>query len=161
MKRALMMFFVACGGGTDDLDVDVVTTLPPGDATGTAASGDWNVESLTVGCDGSCATEVDGFVFSACDVGTRLDDNASITQTDGRLVIDVDNSDYVSRLEGGLDADGSYDVGGLRTQQGGAITITARSIGTLTGDTMTGTARLFVIGNDLDCLIEVETSGVR
>ena len=160
MKRALLIFLVACGGN-DDLDIDTVTTLPPGDATGTAASGNWNVESLTVGCDGSCSTQIDGFLFSACDVGTRLDDNASLTQTDGRLVIDVDNSDYVSRLEGGLDADGSYDVGGFRTQQGGSITITARSTGTLTGDTMTGTARLLVSGNDLDCLIDVDTSGER
>jgi hypothetical protein len=151
----------ACGGGADDLDPDVVTTLPPGDATGSAATGTYAMESITTGCSGTCAIEVDGFTYSACDIGTRLDELAEVVQADGALTIDIDDSDYVSRLSGGLFADGSFDVGGLRTQQGGQVTITARSAGTLVGAAMTGTARLHVTGMGLDCRIEAEVTGAR
>lgn len=155
----LLCFLVACGG--DDLDPDVVTDLPPGDATGTAASGVYELTSLTTACAGTCATVEDGFTFSACDVGTRLDDRAEITQADGALTVDLDGNDYVSRLAGGLDADGGFDVGGLRTQLGGEVSITARARGTLAGDVLDGVARLRVVGHDLDCEIEVELDGAR
>src|SRR5262245_16394892 len=78
----------ACGGGSGELDPDPVTNLPPGDATGSAATGTYAMQSLTTGCSGRCTTEVDGFTYSACDIGTRLDETADVTQTDGRLVID-------------------------------------------------------------------------
>src|SRR5512134_3137938 len=152
----------ACGGGGGgDLDPDVVTNLPPGDGTGTAATGRYSMESVTTGCDGSCAIEVDGFVYSACDIGARQDEDAEVTQTDGALAIDVEDSDYVSQLDGGIDADGSFEVGGLVTQQGGEITITARSIGVLTGNTMIGTARLWIKGMGLDCDVDVDVEGTR
>ena len=165
MHTRLAPFFLvavaACGGGGGDLDPDVVTELPPGDGTGTAATGTYEMSTVTTDCAGSCRIEVEGFPYSACDIGTRLDETAEVTQTDGLLVVDVDDSNYVSRLEGGIDADGSYEVGGLRTQNGGEVVITARSVGTVTGGTWTGTARLLVKGMGLNCTIEADASGTR
>ena len=151
---------VGCGGD-GDLDPDSVTTIPPGDATGSAATGSYVLESITTSCDGDCVTEVEGFPYSACDVGTRLDAHAEVTQDEGALTIDVDDSDYVSRLEGGIDADGRFEVGGLRTQYGGEVRITARSIGTIGGGTVTSEGRLLVAGMGLDCRIGVDATGTR
>jgi len=158
---AVLVLLAACDGGATDLDADVVTNLPPGDATGSAMTGSYRMESVTTACDGDCNTSFDGAVYSACDVGTRLDDLIDIVQTDGALRIDVDGNDYVSRMEGGVNGDGAYDVGGLRTQLGGQITITARTRGTITAATMTGTARLRVTGRGIDCVIEADVDGAR
>jgi hypothetical protein len=147
---SVCLLVAACSGGSSDLDADVVTSLPPGDATGTAMTGSYRMETITTDCAGTCSTSADGIIYSACDIGTRLENTVMITQTDGALRIDVDDSDYVSRLEGGLDASGAFDVGGLVTQ-----------LGTLAGTTMTGVGRLRVRGRGLDCHIEVDASGTR
>jgi hypothetical protein len=156
-----VLLLAACNDDAGELDVDVVTSLPPGDASGTALSGSYRMESVTTKCSGDCRTTVDDALFSACDVGTRLDDTIAVTQTDGALQIDVDGNDYVSRLEGGIHGDGGYDVGGLRTQLGGQITITARTRGVLATSGMTGTGRLHVGGRGIDCTIEVDVTGAR
>ena len=151
----------ACESGDGDLDPDAVTTIPPGDATGSGATGTYLLETITTSCEGDCTTSLGEIVYSACDIGTRLDSDAEVTQDGGALVIDVDDSDYVSRLEGGLDADGAFEVGGLRTQQGGEVTITARSTGTIAGTTLTGGARLLVTGMGLSCRIGVDVTGAK
>lgn len=163
MNQTILAFVLlaACSSGSDDLDADVVTNLPPGDATGSALSGSYRMEALTTKCSGKCSTTIDSFAYSACDVGTRQDDTVEITQTDGALRIDVEDSDYVSRLAGGVDTTGVFDVGGLRTQLGGDITIIARSHGTIVGTSLTGDARLHVGGRGLDCLIEIEVTGTK
>jgi hypothetical protein len=161
MKHLAVCLLVAACGGSSDLDRDAVTNIPPGDATGTAMTGAYRMETITTDCDGECSTNIGGAIYSACDVGTRLEDTVMVTQTDGALRIDVEDSDYVSRMEGGLDASGAYDVGGVKTQLGGQITITARTQGTITGPALTGIARLRVTGQGLSCRIETEVSGVR
>jgi hypothetical protein len=158
-RHLLCLLLVACDGSSD-LDADVVTSLPPGDATGSAFSGRYDMTSLTRRCDGDCSTLVDGVVYSACDIGTRLEDNITVAQTDGKLTIDVDHSDYVSRLEGGVFADAMFEVGGLRTQLGGSVTITARVSGTFSSK-LAGTARLRVHGQGLDCVIESDVTGEK
>jgi hypothetical protein len=160
IQRALLVVLAACGGGSGDLDPDVVTNLPPGDATGTAFAGSYEMSSVTTDCSGDCRTLVEGITYSACDIGTRLEDNITVTQADGKLVIDVDGNDYVSRLEGGVFADGMFEVGGLRTQQGGSVTITARVTGTFAAK-LTGAARLRVHGQGLDCVIESDVTGEK
>jgi hypothetical protein len=155
-----IIFLVACGGDSGELDPDVVTNLPPGDATGTALGGRYSMSSLTTDCSGDCTTNIDGFVYAACDVGVRLDDTVVVTQADGALKIDVEDNDYVSRLEGGVFASSMFEVGGVRTQYGGSVTIAARVTGTITS-TLSGTARLRVSGQGLDCVIESEVSGEK
>ena len=161
MKSLAVILVLAACGGASDLDADAVTSIPPGTATGSAMTGSYRMESVTTDCSGDCTTSFDGVLYSACDIGTRLEDTVMITQTDGALQIDVDDSDYVSRLEGGVDADGTFEVGGLRTQLGGQVTITARTLGTITGPALTGTARLRVSGNGLGCHIEADVDGAR
>ncbi len=160
-RLVLCLLLGACSSSSGDLDPDVVTSLPPGDATGSALTGSYRMESLTTGCSGQCSTRVDDVVYSACDIGTREDDTVDVTQTNGVLQIDVDSSDYVSRLAGGVDASGTFDIGGLRTQLGGQVQITARATGTFAGETMTGEVRLRVTGHGLDCLIETDLTGTR
>ena len=161
MRHLAVCFLVAACGGSTDLDKDAVTTIPPGDATGTASSGSYRVESITTDCSGECSTSTGDVIYSACDIGTRLEDDMTITQTDGALRIDVEDSDYVSRMEGGLDASGAFEVGGVRTQLGGQVTITARTQGTIAGAALTGVARLRVSGRGLSCVIEADVSGTR
>jgi len=162
LALAAVLVIPACGGGGGgNLDPDTVTNLPPGDATGTAATGVYALDSITTACTGACTTTVDGFEYDACDIGTHQESTADLTQVDGVLTIDVPDSDYVSQLAGGIDADGSYDVGGLRTQQGGQITITARSTGTLVGGHMMGSAQLLVEGMGLSCRIGIDVDGQR
>lgn len=161
LALSLVASAAACGGSGDDLDPDTVTNLPPGDATGSAATGTYVLDTLTTACGGTCAVEVDGFNYSACDVGTRQTATTEIAQDGGALVFDVEDSDYASHLEGGIDVDGSFDVGGLVTQQGGQITITSRSTGTLIDGAMTATGRLRIDGMGLGCTVEIDVTGER
>ena len=50
----LLSVVVACGGGGGDLDPETVTNLPPGDGAGTAATGTYDLETVTTGCAGDC-----------------------------------------------------------------------------------------------------------
>ena len=84
-----------------------------------------------------------------------------VEQDDGALSFDVDNSDYVSRLDGGAWRDATFVVGGKRTQQGGEITILTLAEGTFAGDELTGTAKLRIEGAGTSCNVEVELSGER
>ncbi|MFK7989838.1 MAG: hypothetical protein AB8I08_27715 [Sandaracinaceae bacterium] len=79
------------------------------------------------------------FTASVCDVGDTESMQATVTQTDGHLRIVTD--ELPSLLEGGADADGSFDVGGYATQFGGGLEITARSVGSIGPD---GTLRAMI-----------------
>jgi hypothetical protein len=172
MKRVgiglVVMITAACGGGGGgsfeaDLDPEVVTNLPAGDGTGTAATGDYDLVSVTTGCAGDCllgGSDMDPG-FPVCDVGTELTQTAHVEQDGGLLDIDVDGSDYVSQLAGGINADGSFEVGGYVTQNAGEVELTSREVGTFGGASLSGTGRLQIIGGDLDCLIEVDLEGTR
>jgi hypothetical protein len=165
LLASLFALVPACGGGggDGDLDPEVVTNLPPGDGTGGGATGVFAMESITTSCDGECTIGGGGGDpgFSVCDVGTRLDETADVTQTDGELVIDIPDSQYVSRLEGGIFADNTFEVGGYVTQQGGEVEITSRVTGTVSGANMTGTGRLRVSGLGASCTIGVDVDGTR
>ena len=153
------MSAAACGGG--GLSEGDVLDLPAGDAIGTAYEGAWYLEVLTTSCDGDCQGTIDGFDFSVCDVGDRNYMNAAVTQADGAIAFDVADSDFVSRLDGGVWQDATFVVGGERTQQGGALTILTRSEGTFDGDALAGTAQLHVEGASADCDLEVDLAGER
>jgi hypothetical protein len=170
MRRGIglvVMITAACGGGggsfEEDLDPEVVTNLPAGDGTGTAATGDYDLVSVTTACAGDCllgGSDMDPG-FPICDVGTELTQTAHVEQDGGVLDIDVDDSEYVSQLAGGVNADGSFEVGGYITQNGGEVEVTSREVGTFDATSLSGTGRLQVIGGDLDCLIEVDLDGTR
>lgn len=56
---------MACGGG--GLSESEVRDLPPGNASGVALSGDYELDAITVDCSGSCTpVDVFGLVISPC-----------------------------------------------------------------------------------------------
>lgn len=164
MRWTWLVLLAACGP-----DGSQGGTTVTGTGVGTAASGTYEVESLTTSCSGKCSVNANGFTISVCDVGDRTDMTLAVRQNDATLRIDSEDSNYISRLEGLIDADGAYDVQGLRTAYGGAISIKVRSLGmifdaegnaTLTG-TATGTVSGSTQGHSLDCRLAVELEGTR
>jgi hypothetical protein len=154
----------ATGGGVP------VTELSDGDATGSAASGFYAFETVTTSCAGKCSLAFGDISISVCEVGDRVGATATVVQTEGHLRIDSDDSDYVSRLEGGIDADGSFDVGGERTQGGTAITSSIRALGAISNTSvvnagLTGTVQGHIHGDyegeRIDCRLVAELTGER
>lgn len=153
----------ACGGGSD-LDRDAVTNIPPGDATGSAASGSYSFDLYISKCSGTCPLITVGLsTLSTCDVGFRDTADVTLTQSDGRIQIDSQDL-LVTRMTGGLDADGSFDVGGYGTQLSGAIDITTRAHGVLAQDgSVTAQNRTRAQGNvngtKVDCTATYDVTG--
>jgi hypothetical protein len=149
----LSLSLAACGGGGGDLEPSVVTSIPPGDATGSALTGEYAVRRVTRSCSGRCAITVSGFLVSACEVGEVSSERLDVVQRDGALEIEA--SETPSLYEGRIDADGSFDIGGYATESGGQVHITARAEGVISGAAITGTARSRTWGSydgeSIDC----------
>ena len=158
------LMLVACGSG--DLSNEDVQNLPDGDAIGSEHSGMYELEAVTVACDGSCApVSAFGVLISPCDVGDRNDVIGELQQTDGNLQLDLEDLLWASRLEGGVWSDGSFTIGGVKTELGGQIEFIARSTGTLSGGTWTSDLELRSVGEidgqARDCTATVEVVGTR
>jgi hypothetical protein len=101
---------------------------------------------------------------SACDVGEVDTAILAVTQRDGALDMDADGLIF-ERLEGGLDADGRFTVGGYATAQAGAVIAMVLADGALTAEGFTGTATQRAHGSasglDFDCTAELELTGRR
>jgi hypothetical protein len=166
MVLAAAFTLPACDGNGDGggLTPDDVRSIPPGDATGNALSGEYEVTRTTRACSGRCAATVSGFLVAVCDVGEIVDSRVTVTQTDGDLEVLVDD-DVPALYRGGIQADGAYDLGAYATQNGATIEITVRSQGTITASSLTGTARSAtwgsIEGQSLDCAGEYEVRGLR
>lgn len=116
--------FVACGTTDDDtLDRESVSDLPPGTAVGSAASGDYTAEIRTTGCSGACPA-------GACREGSVASGTLAVVQRDGYLSMTA----LGGLLEGGIENDGSFEVGGWTTVQAGALQQAFRSSGVHTGN---------------------------
>jgi hypothetical protein len=153
----------ACGGAP--LERDDVTAIPRGDAVGSEASGDYDLELYIRDCVGRCPViRVGVFSFSLCDIGTIDRDTITVSQQDGDLVIQT-QSLLIERLAGGLYADGSFEVGGWGTQYGGEVEVIMRGDGILAGDRLSGTALSRGHGRiedqRFDCTAVYELSGER
>ncbi len=151
--RPLALVLVAGCGGAAGLDPGAVQSIPPGDAQGHALTGHYRFKRITRACDGGCGgTGASGWPISVCDVGEVGRYDADVTQDDGRLTAEV--SDTPSLYTGGVNHDGSFDIGAYATQAG-TLRISARASGTLGGDGMRGTARSRSWGSyddvSLDC----------
>lgn len=125
-----LVLLAACGD--DTLSRDVVTNLPPGDATGSAATGTYHLQVRTRSCSGSCSVTVIGISWRLCEVGDSASETVTVTQTNGTLDIrDIGSSMYVNQLHGGIDGDGSFDVGGYQIQEGTSVGVAMRVQGTI------------------------------
>jgi hypothetical protein len=159
-RFALLLALAGCGGDGLALDRDEVTSIPDGSGTGTAASGHWIGTLTTTSCSGRCL--VSG--FSLCDVGELDDYELDTVQTDGHLLLESDDLATPS-MNGGIDADGSFRVGGYATELGGMVELLSETTGQVTGDTFTGTVIASSEGSYEDeafaCNVEYTTRGER
>lgn len=157
----LATLVAACGGGLEREDV---ASIAPGDAVGSAASGEYELELYTTDCRGSCGVDAGFFSVSLCDVGELEYESVEVTQTDGRLVL-VGEGLIVERIMGGINRDGSFEIGGWGTQHGGEIEVLVRSTGRLSEDGFTGTAESRGHGrvedSSVDCTASYEIAGAR
>jgi hypothetical protein len=136
MKNSLAflasVLVLACGDGGDgggSLNPDV-ESVPDGDGMGDALGGSYELEIYTSSCSGACTIEIELLgTLSYCDVGDSNSEVAQVTQTDGHLRLDL--NDTPSRYDGGVDGDGSFDVLGKATEDGGAVEISVRAVGTI------------------------------
>jgi len=157
------VFIGGCaGGGLEKADV---TSLPPGDAVGAAASGTYDLDLVVKECKGSCGPIDAGiFTVSLCDVGDVDHAEAIVTQTDGALVLESEGL-VVEHLEGGIDANGAFVIGGYGTDQGGDVELFVLGTGTLAGDLFQGGAesrgRGAIDGESFDCTAIYDVSGAR
>lgn len=161
-----LLTLAACNDHHGGDPIDEAMSVPPGDAMGSDRSGEYSVEIYTARCEGSCGAKEAGFVISFCDVGERDQESFTATQEDGELRIDGDDGNYVSRYTGGIDADGSFEVGGYATSLGGAIEATAFVQGTFDGKSgFQAVADIHIWGSyddeTVDCFATYETDGVR
>jgi len=151
----------ACAGA-DDLSETAVTRIAPGHAIGSDLSGDYTFEYTTLECQGDCIFDV----IEYCYVGEADTGPVGVSQTDGRLVIDGAAVMAVTPLSGAVNADGSFDVGGLATFFDGDSVTTSRVQGLFApGGTVSGLLRSRHRGSsavdDLRCTTIRELSGYR
>lgn len=121
------------GCNQEALSEDTVTSIPPGSGRGTALSGTRQVTWVTTDCDGDCfpVRLTETILYGVCDRGFRQTTTATFSQQDGALVMDVEGSSFVSQLRGGVNGDGSFDVGGVKTEVSGTFTMRGRVDGRL------------------------------
>ncbi len=159
---ASSLLLAACGTG--GLSAEEVQSIPDGTAVGSSLSGRYALDVRVVECRGRCGPFTVGiFSSSLCDVGDVDTLDAEVTQADGHLRIETD--DLPSLFEGGAYADDSFEVGGYATQLGGALEITARSVGSFEGGQLRATidSRSWgtIEGQGADCHGVREVTGVR
>jgi hypothetical protein len=161
----LSSVLVACQEG-DELNAESVREVPPGDARGEAASGSYRFESYTARCSGACGPVTSGiFTYHFCDVGDRDGGRAEIVQREGKLRADIDENFAITRYEGGLNADASFELGGYGTQNGGQLEFFGHIDGFLEHGRIDATAEVRMQGtfenSRIDCLAIYEIEGER
>ncbi len=160
----LGLALAGCGDG--DLSVAAVTSIPAGNASGSAASGSYSLKSVTRDCSGSCPTFTYLiFTVKICEVGDSDSASATVVQENGRLTV-TSTGLLVKSLSGGIQSDGAFEVGGVDSQASGAVEVTLRASGRIdAAGVFTGTARARGVGNvdgtSLNCVGDYEITGTR
>lgn len=147
--------FMACNTTDDDqLDRDTVTNLPAGSGIGTTASGSYQAEIRTTGCSGACPV-------GECREGAVVSGMLALVQRDGYFSMTA----YGGLLEGGIEKDGSFEVGGWTSVQAGALQQAFRSEGVHTGNGFNASieARRWGTyeGQTIDCIESGIITGTR
>src|SRR5262245_2630697 len=135
---AACLLGTACGGAgdPDDLAPQAVTRIAPGNATGIAASGRYAISLKTIACSGPCPVAIDVlglFVVHYCENDWSYDYRTDVKQSDGNLRIDVEppllGSAPVGHLDGGIELDARFEIGGAKTDEQGKLVTTMRAQG--------------------------------
>jgi hypothetical protein len=119
LVHVAILSLAACGA--DDLDRALITSLPPGTAVGSAASGTYGVTLVTRACGGQCTITARGHTAQLCERGEEASERLRLEQSDGRLRGSLTVEAIPIPLAGGIDADGGFDVGGLVSGGLGAL----------------------------------------
>lgn len=158
----------AADDGDEYLDREVVTSIPEGDAVGDAFSGDYQMRSTIVSCAGECGPiDVGDTSYVVCERDDESVEWVTVYQEDGALRVDLDDDGHIGinvdgyapvRLNGGIGADGGWDVGGYDTKFGEDLESTARARGTVQeGVQPEGTLEVHTYGlvseTEVDCRI--------
>jgi hypothetical protein len=167
LMAALLAATVGCGG-SGELSRDEVTSIGPGDATGTDRSGRYRLTVVTAGCVGACpAFQIVGSIYwTICKPGATDRETVMVTQKDGFLEVTGDSSLWVQTMSGGLQVDGRFDVGGYETEADGEVQITARVKGTIdSSGSIVATARARGVGSaegkSINCTGTYDVTGAR
>ncbi len=139
------------------LDRDVVESIPEGDAVGDGFSGSYATLATAVSCVGECGPiETNGVSSVVCSPYAESMEWITAYQDGGSLRVDLDDDGHIGinldgyvpvRLLGGIDADGSWDIGGYGTKFGGTLESTARVRGTWReGEPLEATIELHIFG---------------
>jgi hypothetical protein len=171
--RALAMAFVGtlfgCSSSAGlDLSPGTVSNLPAGTGTGSAASGTYSVTLNVTSCSGACTTTEFGLTVPLCTVGPAGTATFALTQMGGRLTAQASGSStlYVTSFAGGINADGSFDIGGVATNvQGQPVTVSSRADGTIKGTAVNATVEALgtgtVNGSAISCTQTLTAIGSR
>ncbi len=145
---------------------DVVESIPEGDAAGDVFSGSYETLATVISCAGACGPiDVGGTTYEVCERDAESIEWITVYQDGGGLRVDLDDDGHIGinldgyipvRLRGGVDADGSWDVGGYGTKFGDDLESTARARGTAeAGKPLEGTVEVHVFGvvanTETDC----------
>ncbi len=150
----------------DYLGREAVTSIPEGDAVGDAFSGDYQTRATVVSCAGECGPfEAGETTYMVCERDAESVEWVSATQQDGALSVRLDDDGHIGInldgyvpivLEGGIHADGQWEVGGYDTKFGDSLESTARARGSAQPDEpLEGTLEVHsfgVVGDvEIDC----------
>jgi hypothetical protein len=158
---------VAFGSGCSplpgELDPAAVQAIPPGDGLGSALSGSYRIRRVTRSCSGVCGgMSSSGHLVSVCDVGVVETLTVALTQENGRLRAEV--NDRPALYQGGVNRDGSYQLGAYATQAA-TLQITVRTSGVVQPMNLSGVALSHSWGSyagvGLDCTGELDLSPER
>ena len=163
---ALGAFFTAsCLQNTptrDDLSQTEVMNIPAGNATGTGFTDTYMVTRTTRACMGSCLAALGPLAIRLCRVDESVMRSVNATQANGAIVFMVEN-ETPSTLRGGIDGDGTFDVGGATTGDYGNVT--ARVEGTISNRMLVANGRSRTVGSymnqPVDCIAVYDIATTR
>jgi hypothetical protein len=154
------------GASNPDLSASSVTSIPNGTGTGTAASGTYSVEIDVTACSGACSTTELGVPVQLCTTGSAGTASIIVVQSGGHLTAQATGNLYVNAFAGGINADGSFDIGGLTEEiDGASVTVTSRAEGTVVQDLLSASVvsegEGTVNGSAINCEQTAQIAGMR
>lgn len=151
LTTALVLGLTGCG---DALTPEMVMSIPDGSAQGSSRSGLYELEVVTLACDGRCVMRGE----PVCEVGIRHSELVEIRQLEGQIVIESPD-DTLEALEGGAYQDGSFEVGAYAP---GTLERTAHARGSINelGE-LRSTILVRTVGPGVDCTASVDLIGRR